>query len=220
MESIGIYTDIQESGNRDKYYHKLFYGTCSVCGAIVEMRLVDFKIRCKKCEHYTNTNERNIAENQIHNKRLNQILNGMIDRCYNEKDRAYRWYGAKGIKICNDWKNNRKNFEIWALNSGYEDNLTIDRIDENKDYCPENCRWVSLSNNSKYKSSTSYINVDGVIHTGQDWARELGFGQNMINTYIRKYGLDNTIEFIKRYQKISTLIPEHKQSYYDLYMNQ
>lgn len=217
---IGIYVNIHESGRRDKCYHKLFYATCSVCGAKVEKRLIDLKTSSKVCKHYTHTNERNIVENQIHNRRLNQILNGMLNRCYNKEDKSYRWYRAKGVRICNDWKNNRKNFEIWALNSGYKDDLTIDRIDENKDYCPENCRWISLSNNSKYKSSTSYINVDGVIHTGQDWARKLGFGQNMINTYIRKYGLDNTIEFIKRYQKTSTLIPKHKQSYYDLYMNQ
>jgi hypothetical protein len=143
----------------------------------------------------------------------------MKDRCYNSNDKSYRWYGAKGIQIYDEWIENPKSFEDWAVENGYDDSLTIDRINENKDYCPENCRWVTLEDNSKYKSSTSLISVDGETHTGRDWAQVLGLGVNTINMYVRKYGLYNTIEFIRRYKKNPTLKPKLKnQSYYSLYM--
>lgn len=152
------------------------------------------------------------------NKRLRSIFKDMKRRCYNQNDKDYCWYGAKGIKVCDAWMENPKAFEDWSLSHGYSDDLTIDRIDENKDYCPENCRWITRNDNAKYKSSTILIDVDGKIHTGKDWAKTLGFGANKINEYIRTHGLDNTIEFIKRYLKNPGLKPKHKQSYYDLYM--
>ena len=142
----------------------------------------------------------------------------MKNRCYNKKVKSYKYYGKRGIKVCDEWKNNFLNFYNWAIKNGYKDNLTIDRIDENKDYCPENCRWVTNINNAKYKTTTSLIEVDGETHTGKDWAKILGFGPNLINNYIRKYGLENTIEFIKRYRVNPILKPKGNQSYYDLYM--
>lgn len=143
----------------------------------------------------------------------------MKDRCYNKNNKSYRCYGARGIKVCDEWMRNPESFESWSLTNGYDDNLTIDRVNENGDYSPDNCRWVTSEDNSKYKSTTSIIDVDGTIHTGKDWAKTLGLGVNIINTYIRKYGLDNTIEFIKRYMNNPRIERKPNQSYYDLYMN-
>lgn len=154
------------------------------------------------------------------NKRIRSIFRSMKYRCYNPNSKDYRWYGAKGIKICDEWLNNPNLFEEWALNNGYTDTLTIDRIEENKDYCPENCRWISRINNAKYKSTTSLIEVDGEIHTGKEWAYILNLSPNLINRYIKKYGLENTVEFIKRYRAESSLQRFNMtQSYYELYMN-
>lgn len=97
---------------------------------------------------------------QFHNReefiRLHRIWRAMKERCYREKCRAYSMYGAKGIKVCDEWKNDFRPFFIWAINNGYKevkgeykDCLSIDRIDSTKDYCPENCRWVTLSENSQ-----------------------------------------------------------------------
>ena len=77
--------------------------------------------------------------------------------------------------------------------------MTIDRRDESKDYCPENCRWIPLKDNAKYKSTTSLITANNETHTGKDWAKILGFGENIINTYVRMYGVENTINFIETY---------------------
>ena len=70
-------------------------------------------------------------------------------------------YGGKGIRVCQEWLDNPELFEEWSLENGYEDNLTIDRIDSTKDYCPDNCRWVTLEDNAKYKSTTRVLDVDG-----------------------------------------------------------
>lgn len=158
--------------------------------------------------------------NKWKNKRIGKIYRNIKQRCYNKKDKSYKWYGDKGIKVCDEWLNNPKSFEEWSLQNGYTDELTIDRIDEDKDYSPDNCRWISSVDNSKYKSTTSVINVDGEVHTGKDWSKILGLGTNTINTYVRKYGLYDTIEFIKRYMANPNLKPFNRnQSIYSVYMN-
>jgi len=80
--------------------------------------------------------------------RLYRCWVNMKSRCYNPRVRSYHDYGLKGIKVCDSW-NDFKTFSEWAYSHGYSDELTIDRVDSNKNYCPENCRWVSLSENSK-----------------------------------------------------------------------
>ena len=221
-ETYGIYTLIEFLNEKDKYGHYLYKGKCKICGYETVRPFSHFSAPSaitNNCKHLDrNGNYYNFNKYNWSNERIGSIFNVIKDRCYNKNNKSYKWYGEKGIKICKEWIDNPKLFEIWALLNGYEDNLTIDRIDENKDYCPENCRWISNSDNAKYKSTTSLIEVDGETHTGKDWAKILGFGPNLINNYIRKYGLENTIEFIKRYRVNPILKPKGNQSYYDLYM--
>lgn len=79
------------------------------------------------------------------NTRIYRIWKSMKTRCYNPKHDHYDSYGGKNIKICDKWKNDFMNFYSWSLKNGYNDNLSIDRIDNNKDYTPDNCRWISLN---------------------------------------------------------------------------
>jgi hypothetical protein len=74
-------------------------------------------------------------------RRLFQIYRGMKARCYKENDKCYSLYGGKGIRVCNEWLSNADSFCEWALSNGYADDLSIDRINNEKDYYPENCRW-------------------------------------------------------------------------------
>ena len=123
-----------------------------------------------------------------------------------------------GIKICEEWLNDKNSFVNWALDNGYEEGLTIDRINSDKDYCPENCRWVTLNDNARYKSSTSILTVNGETHTGREWARILNIGVNVINRMLRRYGKNITIQFIiARQNDMSLKSPNSNISWLDVY---
>lgn len=222
-EIYGIYEIVEKLSTVTKNRHILYKGKCTVCGYEVIKTYSQFgapSAIVKNCKHLDKKGEyKQFYNYKWNNKRIGHIFSDIKNRCYNKNCKDYRWYGAKGIKVYDKWINNPKLFEEWALENGYADNLTIDRINSNKDYCPSNCRWITLEDNAKYKSTTSLIEVNGIIHTGKDWAKILGFGVNLINNYIRKYGLENTVEFIKRFQENPALKPKGNQSYYDLYMN-
>ena len=85
----------------------------------------------------------------------------MIKRCNDENCKNYKYYGGRGIKVCDEWKNNFLNFRKWALNNGYKENLSIERIDVNGNYCPENCTWITMENQLKNKQNTLKVIYNG-----------------------------------------------------------
>jgi len=87
------------------------------------------------------------------------IWQNMKARCLNPNHPKYHRYGGRGIKVCNEWLD-IKGFSEWALNNGWEDGLSIDRINNDGNYCPENCQWITLSENSKKKSTTKLTKKD------------------------------------------------------------
>lgn len=221
-EIYGIYEIIGILPDRDKRNRAIYKGKCLKCGYEKIGAFGEFSAPSKiasVCNHKRANGDPIPYGHKWNNKRIGNIFKGMARRCYNKNDKSYRWYGEKGIKICEEWLNNPKSFEQWAMENGYNDKLTIDRKYEDQDYCPENCQWVTGNANAKYKSTTRMIDVDGESHTGREWADILGIGTNIINTYIREYGEKNTKEFIRRYLKRPYKEPKGRQSYYDLYMN-
>lgn len=82
-------------------------------------------------------------------ERLYRIYNNMKTRCQNPLSYGFEWYGGKGISVCKEWAESYEAFRAWALANGYQDNLTIDRIDNNGNYEPGNCQWITASENSK-----------------------------------------------------------------------
>ena len=103
--------------------------------------------------------------------RLYDIWRGIKSRCYTQSSTSYKNYGLRGVKMCDEWLD-YQTFKRWALANGYKDNLTIDRIDVNGDYTPNNCRWVSYKENSNNKRNNRYIEYNGKIKTLTEWAEE------------------------------------------------
>jgi hypothetical protein len=102
---------------------------------------------------------------------LLSIWRAMRIRCNNKKTKYYRYYGGKGIQICSEWEN-PINFCEWAISHGYAEGLEIDRIDNNGSYCPENCRWVTRTQNACNKSSNKRILFQNKSLTYSEWERE------------------------------------------------
>ena len=106
--------------------------------------------------------------------RLYAIWSHMIDRCHNENNPAYQRYGARGITVCVEWRENIDSFIEWANNNGYSDKLSIDRIDNDKGYSPDNCRWVDDVTQGNNKRNNVLITHNGETHTAAEWGRILG----------------------------------------------
>lgn len=101
------------------------------------------------------------------------IWNGMKARCLNPKAVSYKNYGGRGIGICNEWLT-FANFHNWAISNGYQDDLELDRINNEVGYCPENCRWVSKSFNREHRRNTRYIEVCSIKLNVTTWCKEVG----------------------------------------------
>lgn len=94
------------------------------------------------------------ARHKTHGKtdtRLYRIWSHMKARCDQPSNNRYHRYGARGIKVCAEWHDSFETFEKWALSHGYSDDLTIERDDNDKGYCPENCKWIPLAEQAKNK---------------------------------------------------------------------
>jgi len=110
------------------------------------------------------------------NKRLCRIFHEMKDRCLNTKLKCYKNYGGRGIKVCNEWLDKQTgiiNFYNWAIKNGYQDNLTLDRIDNNGNYEPSNCRWVTRKEQQNNRRNNRYITYKGETHTMKQWSEKL-----------------------------------------------
>lgn len=120
--------------------------------------------------------------------RVRSVYYNMLKRCYKETDPAYYRYGKRGIKVCDEWKNDCCNFYKWAKNNGYKAGLQLDRIDNNGNYEPNNCRWVSARENSLNKRNTLYITYKGKRKPLADWAVEKGLNYDTLKDRIYRYG--------------------------------
>ena len=113
--------------------------------------------------------------------RLNVIYSHMKARCYNKNRWNYQYYGARGIKICDEWKNNYQ-----AFKKGYQDNLSIDRIDVNGNYCPENCRWTTDKEQKNNTRRNHYITYKGKTQSMSKWAEELNISYTVLRARINR----------------------------------
>jgi hypothetical protein len=113
--------------------------------------------------------------------KLYQKWISMRDRCNNPKATSYKNYGARGIKVCPEW-DDYSTFRNWAMENGYKDGLTIDRIDFNKDYEPNNCRFTTMKEQNNNRRSTNFHTYKGKTQSQMKWAEEYGLSYGTFKT--------------------------------------
>ena len=113
------------------------------------------------------------------------VWNGMKQRCNNPSVKGYRYYGAKGVKVCEEW-GQFVPFRDWAMSNGYEEGLTLDRIDSDGDYCPSNCRWIPNSEQQRNKSNNVLLTLNGETHCASEWSEILGINYKTIMTRVSR----------------------------------
>ena len=140
-------------------------------------------------------NERRHIKHGLSHSRIYQIYKAMIQRCYNSNSEHYDDYAGRGIVICDEWRHDFLSFRDWAVASGYQDDLTIDRIDVNGNYDPENCRWADRKTQTVNRRGTVRIEYNNQIHTIEEWSQITGIAAGTLRTrlYTRKWSVEKSL---------------------------
>lgn len=185
-DSINFLTMVSDKflANNGKSYKAKF--RCK-CGNIKEIAIYDvISGHTKSCGCI----QRNYAKMRSYTHgdtytRLYGIWSDMKSRCHNSNQTDYARYGGRGISVCRDW-NCYENFRDWAINNGYSDNLTIDRIDVNKGYSPDNCRWATAKQQSRNKRNNIRITYKGETKVLVEWCEQLNLPYGTIEMRIHR----------------------------------
>ena len=121
------------------------------------------------------------------NPRLYNIWTGMIHRCEDKKRPRYKDYGARGITVCDEW-HDPNSFIDWSLSNGYEDGLQIDRINNDKSYSPDNCRWVTPKQNARNTRRSKHLTLCGLTKTVAEWCETIDISEFTIYWWLREFG--------------------------------
>lgn len=154
------------------------------CGNIVYVPAVNLRNgRKRSCGCLRKEMTRELGKRHTHgmaHTRLYNTWHSMKTRCNPNAKTNSKIYSDRGIKVCSEWQNFEP-FMKWALENGYSDNLTIDRIDVNGDYCPENCRWITMSEQQLNKRTNVKIEHNGKTQTISEWSKETGLSFAVIH---------------------------------------
>lgn len=212
-ETVGRLTIIDRGEDKfSKHGTRRVYWVCQCeCGNIKTIRAdqLDGKhtmscgcLQREKSAEYNSTRERKVIYGDSR-ERIHNIWYLIKYRCEDETSPTYRHYGGRGIKMCQEWSDGIDGywkFKTWSLDNGYADNLTIDRIDNDGCYSPENCRWVDHSVQGNNKRNNIILEYDGREQTLSQWARELGVPMKSLHRRIRGLGWDVERAFTQPYR--------------------
>ena len=143
--------------------------------------------RIKSCGCLKNQKliERSTKHNQRHTK-LYEVWKTMKQRCYNPNNKGYKNWGGRGIVVCDEWKNNYQAFYEWSMNNGYKEGLSIDRINNDGNYAPSNCRWSDKITQCNNTRQNKYFIINGVSKTIHQWCIEYNVPVNRVRQRLYK----------------------------------
>ena len=178
---------------------------------------VVWKCKCD-CGNYINVNSNSLSQNKTRScgclsnerrksgnirrthggcgTRLYRIWKNMKKRCNNPNSPDYiKWYGSHNIKVCDEWNNSFESFRDWAMSNGYNDNLSIDRIDVDGDYSPNNCRWSTNITQANNKHNVNRIEYNGESHTVTEWANIIGVNRQTLyyRLFVYKWSIERAL---------------------------
>lgn len=155
------------------YHKKGVYWLCACeCGNLIEVRNCNLiSGNTKSCGCLRGTK---LMKHGLYHTRLYNIWLNMKNRCYNKNHQSYSNYGGRGIAVCDEWCNDFQAFYDWSMLHRYNDTLTIDRIDNDGNYSPSNCRWVTIKQQANNRRTNVYLTYNGKTRTMKEWADELG----------------------------------------------
>lgn len=187
---FGRLTVIRKNGveRRGKSSHSIWLCLCD-CGmekSVVRDKLISGDTISCGCYKRESAKKR-FKKHGMAGTRIWKIWVGMRSRCNRESDKSYPDYGGRGISVCEEWSKFEP-FAKWALLNGYANELTIERIDVNGDYCPKNCKWATKSEQSNNKRNNRMINYEGKKQSLADWSRELNIPYRTLLSRINMYG--------------------------------
>ena len=187
LEVIGVH----DTGNRKTYYvcqcdcgnvkvvraDSLISGATKSCGCI------------KKQQDKTNLTANN--RHKMSGTRIYETWQDMKRRCYNKQNVRYNRYGGRGIKVCEEWLNNFQSFYDWAIRNGYSDDLTIDRIDNDGNYEPSNCRWSTVKEQCNNRSSNINITIGNATKSLMSWCEIFNVDYKKVHARYQRNGYED-----------------------------
>lgn len=162
------------------------------CGTVKDVfwqALADGRVKSCGCLNRELTAERNrklLTKHDGCNTRLYRIFMGMHARCYRPQHMHYARYGGRGITICDEWRRNFAAFREWAMSHGYDDAKSIDRLDNDRGYSPDNCRWTDAKTQCNNRRTNHMLTVGEQTHTISEWARVSGVGKTTIRERLER----------------------------------
>lgn len=187
LKVIGVH----DTGSRKTYY------VCQCdCGNVKVVRadsLISGATKscgCTKKEQ----DKTNLTANHRHKMsgtRIYETWQDMKRRCYNKQNARYDRYGGRGITVCQEWLNNFQSFYDWAINNGYSDNLTIDRIDNDGNYEPSNCRWSTVKEQCNNRSSNINITIGNTTKSLMSWCEIFNVDYKKVHARYQRNGYES-----------------------------
>lgn len=156
------------------------------CGNITIVRGGNLRsggVKSCGCAKFEKHSTHHLSQTRLYRKWV-----GMKRRCYDTQNAAYNEYGGRGITMCDEWKADFLAFREWALKTGYEDGLSIERIDVNKGYCPENCKWLPISEQANNRRTCLMFEYNGKTQNLTQWCKEFNVNYKLVNDRIKQKG--------------------------------